>query len=239
MKEEWRDVPNYEGYYQASNLGRVKSLDRTITTKNGVLRFYKGKIIKGDIHNGYKRTTLKKGGVGRVLRFSQVVAMAFLGHKPNGYTLVVDHIDGDTNNNNVGNLRIVTHRANISSCFRTDRESFTSTHVGVRWSKRDSVWYAQIRYKGEQVYLGSFKLEADASIAYKNALSKIKDKSFNLNDYNAVFTSRHKGVSFHKATQKWMSYRRVEGQQVYLGLFHTEREAHEARVNAEIEGLSE
>ena len=45
-KEIWKDVPGYENYYQASNLGRVRSLDRTITNNNGVKKVYKGKVLK-------------------------------------------------------------------------------------------------------------------------------------------------------------------------------------------------
>ena len=42
MKEIWKHIPNYEGYYQASNLGMVRSLDRTVITSNGQKKFYKG-----------------------------------------------------------------------------------------------------------------------------------------------------------------------------------------------------
>lgn len=44
-KEIWKDVPGYEGYYQASNLGKVRSLDRTIIDKNGYSKFYKKKLL--------------------------------------------------------------------------------------------------------------------------------------------------------------------------------------------------
>ena len=53
MNEVWKDIPNYEGYYQVSSLGRVKSLDRIITYSNGKEVYTKGKIIKQskDSHN--------------------------------------------------------------------------------------------------------------------------------------------------------------------------------------------
>ncbi len=96
IKEVWKDIPGYEGYYQASSLGRIRSLDRTVLTTNGQDRFYKGRIIKGNVDkDGYRRTTLKKNNIGRTFKFSQLVAMAFLGHKPNGHTLIVNHINGD------------------------------------------------------------------------------------------------------------------------------------------------
>ena len=89
MKEEiWKDVPDYEGYYQASNLGRVRSLDRTVTTKHGVERFYKGRIIEGNIQKGYRRTTLRGNGICGKIMFSQIIAMTFLGHKPDRKSVV-------------------------------------------------------------------------------------------------------------------------------------------------------
>ncbi|MDM8222537.1 NUMOD4 domain-containing protein [Limosilactobacillus vaginalis] len=46
MNEIWKDIPKYEGYYQVSTMGRVKSLDRTIVYKNGVKHRYRGQILK-------------------------------------------------------------------------------------------------------------------------------------------------------------------------------------------------
>lgn len=50
MKEVWKDIPLFKGYYKISNLGRIKSLNRTIKTINGQYRIYKSKIIKGYPH---------------------------------------------------------------------------------------------------------------------------------------------------------------------------------------------
>ena len=133
MKEIWKDIPNYEGYYQASNLGMVRSLDRTVITSNGQKKFCKGRVMNGSVNKGYNRTVLYIDGVGRYLKFSQIVAMTFLDHNPNGHKLVVDHINGDKSDDRVENLRIVTKRANTSTCFRSNRDSFTSGHAGVYW----------------------------------------------------------------------------------------------------------
>ncbi|HHX59653.1 MAG TPA: hypothetical protein GX707_02770 [Epulopiscium sp.] len=227
--EIWKDIPNYEGYYQASNIGRVRSLDRWITYSNGQERFYKGGIIKGNLNeDGYRRTTLKKNNIGRFLKFSQLVAMAFLGHEPNGHNLVVDHINGDRSDDRVGNLRIVTNRANITTCFRSDEDSFSSEYAGVNWNKNASKWLAQIYHNGVSTFLGFYDTELEASNAYQSALSKIKDGSFNTDDYKPDFASKHKGVSFHKATNKWQAYITINGKNKYIGLFKTEFEAHKA-----------
>lgn len=177
-KEKWRDIPNYEGYYQASNLGGVRSLDRTVVFSDGRERFYKGRIREGYINKGYRRTTLNIDGVGRNFKFSQLVAMAFLGHKPNGMDLVVDHINGDKSDDRVENLRIVTNRANLSACFRSDRGSFSSEYVGVYWNDNASKWRARIQDNGVQIHLGYYNTEIEASNAYQLALIKIKGNSF-------------------------------------------------------------
>lgn len=228
-KEEiWKDVPEYEGYYQASNLGRVRSLDRTVTYSNGRKAFYKGRLVDRGLNNGYKQATLTKDNVGRTYNFSLLVAMAFLDHKPNGHTLVVDHINGDRSDDRVENLRIVTNRANISTCFRTNEDFFSSEYAGVSWNEVCSKWQAGIQYNGNKTYLGTFTDDLEASNAYQSALSKVKDGSFNPSDYKSEFTSKHKGVNFHKASGKWMAQIRINGRQKYLGCFSTELEAHQA-----------
>ena len=231
--EEWRDIPEYEGYYQASNLGRVRSLDRTVLTINGQERFYKGRIKKDTVSNkGYRVCRLSINGLSRLFKFSQLVAMTFLGHETNGHKLVVDHINGDKSDDRVENLRLVTNRANTSTCFRSNEESFSSVYVGVSWSKRDSVWGSSIVYNGVVTWLGNYDTELEASNAYQSALSKIEDDSFNHNDYKPKWTSEYKGVYFHKASNKWQSQIRINGKRKHLGCFKTELEAHNAYQNA-------
>lgn len=226
--EEWRDVPEYEGYYQVSSLGRVRSLDRTITYSNGREQFYKGAAIEGSVFNGYRRTCLKQNNKGRTYRFSQLVAMAFLEHKPNEYKLVVDHINGDKSDDRVENLRIVTHRANLSTCFRSNEGSFSSEYIGVFWNKGNSKWKANIKFNGKPIYLGYFADEIDASICYQSALSKVKNGSFNPDDYKPKWTSKYKGVCLHKRDNKWIAQISRGGKSEYIGAFTTEIEAYKA-----------
>ena len=230
-EEVWKDIPGYEGYYQASNLGRVRSLDRTVTYSNGRESFYKGKIIKGGVNKGYKQTTLSSDGIGRNFKFSQLAAMTFLGHEPNGHELVIDHVNGDKSDDRVENLQIVTHRANSSTCFRSDRDSFSSEYAGVNWEKKLSKWRARIYHDEVHTHLGRYDTELEASNAYQEALSKVKDGSFNPDDYKPKFTSEYRGVTFYKATNKWVAQIRINGKNKYLGLFKTELEAHNAYQN--------
>lgn len=236
IEEIWKDIPDYEGYYQSSNLGRVRSLDRTVTYSNGHDRFYKGRVIKGGVNNsGYKVYRLSINNIDRTFQGSQLVAMAFLGHKPNGYTLVVDHINGNKSDDRVENIRIVTQRANTSSCFRSDKDSFSSEYVGVSWNENACKWKAQISHNGMGVILGCYDTEIEASNAYLLALSKIEDGSFNTDDYKPAFSSIYKGVYFNKRDNKWMARIRINGKLKYIGLFKTELEAHQAYLKAKKE----
>ena len=227
IKEIWRDVPGYKGYYEVSNQGRVRSLDRTIINSLGRKYFYKGRFFEDslDVH-GYKQLCLSRDGKARGFKVSQLVAMTFLKHTPNGHTLVVDHIDGDRTNDNVDNLRIVTHRNNLSSCFRKDRNTLTSDFVGVCQVK--DKWQAQIQLKNKVTYLGSFDNELYAAKAYQKALAKLENGTFNPEDYKPKFLSKYKGISFQKTSQKYICQPYINGRQIYLGIHSTEEEAHQA-----------
>ena len=229
--EVWKNIPGYEGYYQASDLGRVRSLDRTVIYKDGRKRFYKGKLIKGRISKGYKYTNVSINNVGRNLLFSQLVAMAFLGHEPNGHTLVIDHIDGDKSDNRLENLRIVTQRENVSTCFRSNKESFTSNYAGVSWDVNTSKWKANIHNEGVNVRLGSFDDEINASSAYEDALDDIAYGVFNPETYKR----KCKGIDFNKTSGKWRARIRINKKRKHIGYFQTEKEAYDAYQKAQKE----
>ena len=115
--EEWKPIIiekngilyDYTGLYEVSNLGRVRSLDRT--SSDG--RVLKGKILKLRlINNGYLRVGLNKDGRGQIFfRVHRLVATAFV---PNPDNLpVVNHKDEDKSNNCVSNLEWCTQKHNI------------------------------------------------------------------------------------------------------------------------------
>ena len=110
-REEWRDIPGYEGIYQVSNRGRVKSLERT--SWNGFLHCkIGGRILKNSLmRNGYYRVTLSKDSGQQQFYIHRLVAEAFI---PNPKSLnVIDHIDANKLNNDVSNLRWVTQEENM------------------------------------------------------------------------------------------------------------------------------
>ena len=169
MKEQWKDIPNYEGVYQISDLGNIKSLDR-VNSKGYNL---KGKPKKQSTNrSGYKSVGLCKEGRTSTKWVHQLVAIAFLGHEPNGHSLVVDHEDNDKLNNRLDNLQIFTNRENTSK----DRRGGSSKYVGVCWDKRNKKWKAYISINKKLKHLGYFTEEIEAHNAYQSALTELKSK---------------------------------------------------------------
>lgn len=116
MEEEWKDIKNYEGYYQVSNKGRVKSLHHYAS--NGYKDIlYKGKVLKpGNNGRGYLFVNLCKNNKTKQFYIHKLVAEAFIQNKENKAT--VNHIDGIKSNNNVENLEWNTYSENNTHMHR-------------------------------------------------------------------------------------------------------------------------
>ncbi len=114
MKNEiWKDIKNFERWYQVSNLGRVRSLDRTVVfNRRKGSRDYKGKILKQKYHDGYPMVNLNQNKKLSVIPVHRLVAETFL-ENPNNYRCV-NHMDGIRSNNKVENLEWCTHKQNHS-----------------------------------------------------------------------------------------------------------------------------
>ncbi len=120
MAEIWKDVVGYEGLYQVSNEGNVKSVDRIIKQKSryGTFfeRFYKGKKLKQFTDkDGYKQVNLYKQDGGKLQRINRLVAFAFIPNPDN--KPMVDHIKPVSagGGDNVSNLRWATGKENANN----------------------------------------------------------------------------------------------------------------------------
>jgi hypothetical protein len=160
-KEIWKEIPGYEGLYEVSNLGRVKSL-----------HLGKEKILKPRIVRGYHCFNFSKNGTKKGLYAHKLVAMVFLGHKPNGYKLVIDHINSDKQDNRLENLRIVTQRENTSK----ERTLKKGLPCGVYLQKITKLYRAAISLQGKRINLGYFKDPLEASEKYQQALKKYEEE---------------------------------------------------------------
>ena len=110
MNEQWKDVPGYEGLYQVSDLGRVRSVTHKTTDILGRTRTYKSKIMSGSSVNGYRHLVLHKGQKDTGFLVHRLVMLAFVGECPEGQQ--VAHGDRDKTNNKLENLRYATQKEN-------------------------------------------------------------------------------------------------------------------------------
>lgn len=114
LNEEFRDIEGYEGLYQVSNYGRVKSLKRTCFQENGYginIHNYKARILKYAKHKqGYLIVNLSKNSKAHTKQVHRLVAQAFISNAK--CLLEVNHIDGNKQNNCVDNLEWCTRIQN-------------------------------------------------------------------------------------------------------------------------------
>lgn len=111
--EEWRNIPGYEGYYEVSNKGNVRSVDRTVVKSNGAVSLVHGKptaIARSG--SPYLSVTLYKDNKQSTKTVHKLVAQAFI-INPEGLP-EVDHIDNNPKNNCVENLRWVSAKENTA-----------------------------------------------------------------------------------------------------------------------------
>lgn len=116
MEVIWKDIEGYEGYYQVSNDGQVKSLDRYITRSDGTVYFKKGKLMVQTLNTDeYPTVHLSRDGKGERISVHILVAKAFVPGYIKG--LEVDHLDTNRENNVYTNLEWVTHEENNRRTF--------------------------------------------------------------------------------------------------------------------------
>lgn len=118
--EIWKDIPGYEGIYQASNFGRIRTVEgKTTFTKRHGVRKWKSRILKGRGNNPITgaRVSLWKDGKVKDALVARLVAKTFLGEPPEGFT--VNHIDGNRFNNKIENLEWLSLGDNIRHGFET------------------------------------------------------------------------------------------------------------------------
>ena len=168
MKEIWKDIPNYEGYYQVSNLGRVrkyntKKLRSLFDEKEELFKIHKQRVNR----HGYYIITLRKLKEIKTFKVHKLVAMAFLNHTPCGMEKVVNHINFNRLDNRLENLEIVSNRENSNQ----KHIKSTSIYTGVHWDSRKNKWSSVIHINNKNIFLGLFTDEIEAAKIYEKALN--------------------------------------------------------------------
>ena len=119
MIEEWKDIPNYEGYYQVSNFGRIKSLYRYRIGNGGSKTIVKESILKTKIDKyGYLCCSLSKYGVLKSFKVHRLVSISFLVNSDPCTNTQINHIDGNKQNNTLENLEWCDAKHNQNEALR-------------------------------------------------------------------------------------------------------------------------
>jgi hypothetical protein len=172
--EEWKDVIGFEGLYQVSNTGEVKSLGRISSNKgsySGCIKVKEIYLKQSITRLGYHVLTLFKDGRRHFKIVHRIVAEAFI-ENPKGY-LEVNHKDLDKSNNTVLNLEWCDRIYNMNHMFENKIKS--SKYKGVSYSKERDKWCAYINILGKKVAIGRYNTEEEAKQNREEFIIKLKN----------------------------------------------------------------
>lgn len=154
-EEIWKDIPEYEGLYQISNLGRVKSFPGKCRKSNSEPIILSNRIGRS---NPYYQVILYKGKSGKSFRVHRLVAQAFIPNPDN--KPCIDHIDTNTKNNRIENLRWATHKENANN-------PITRKNISVSNSGENNYFYGKklsIEHREKMSLAKTGKLNGNRSI---------------------------------------------------------------------------
>ncbi len=214
--EVWKEIPNYEGVYSVSNLGRIKSLERDVNYLDRFTRKKYAMILStNQDNNGYVLCRLMNRNIGKTFRVHRVVALAFIGES----NLFIDHINEIKWDNRLVNIEYVNYREN---CHRYQKNRPKKEPIGV--SKVDLKYRSAIFYN-RKYNLGTFETIEDAKNAYDKALGDLD----NLHLYESTVKKERpdlpRGITYRNDTKRYSIRKRIDGKYKSLGCFKTKNEA--------------
>lgn len=171
MTEIWKPVVGWEGWYEVSNLGRVRSVDRVVVRGNKEYHVSEKILKQTDRGNNYLTVRLTRGGKGSNQYVHRLVGLSFI--NPN-WQHDFDHKDNNTQNNKLDNLRQATRQQNL---FNQKSEL-----KGVSLDKRRGKWKSYITVNYKQKWLGYFETQHEAALAYNSAATEYFGEFANLNE---------------------------------------------------------
>jgi hypothetical protein len=168
----WADIAGFEGVYQISDQGELRSLDREIQNKgSGGKYLMNGQTLKPRKDaDGYLVTDLWKAGKKTTVKLHRLAAQAFLPTPEAGH--VVDHINGKRDDNRLENLRWVSQSQNL---YNRRLSAGASGVIGVRFRDgKKNPWQAYITVDGRFKSLGHFPTKQQAANARQEAMKGIR-----------------------------------------------------------------
>ena len=164
MQEIWKDIDGYVGFYQVSNLGRIKRIEHT--DKMG--HTYKERIVKcSNQGNGYLYVHLSKNGIPKWYLVHRLVATAFL-HKKDGLD-IVNHLDNNPLNNRVDNLEWTDYKGNMQHATKQGRMHYNPNNLKKAQESRKR---AVIGKKDNKEYYFNSITEARKKLKIANHISE-------------------------------------------------------------------
>lgn len=127
MPEMWKPVVGYEGLYEVSDLGNVRSVDRTVWHSRGFEMTLKGKPLAQNPRGGYLRACLTKDGKHKTISVHKLVLEAFVGKRPDGQDIC--HNNGNRTDNRLTNLRYDTKSGNAKDMVKHGTHNFGRREV--------------------------------------------------------------------------------------------------------------
>ena len=127
--EKWKSIKGFEEFYEVSNFGNIRSVDRIITRSDGIKQPKKGQIMNlRENEDGYLVVHLSKDGFNKYYFVHRLVAESFIENKQN--LEEVNHIDFNRKNNNAKNLEWVSHKNNVLYSIKAKRHYCTKDLTG-------------------------------------------------------------------------------------------------------------
>ena len=163
--EQFKPIKNYEGLYEVSSYGEVKSIARVVSSFKWGEQKVSEKILAQHIREGYPAVALNKKGFRKTHTIHHLVWDQFGNGERNGHKSQVDHIDENKLNNNIENLQLLTASENTAKYKMTQPK--TSKYTGVCFDKYHKKWVAQKTVNKKQIKIGRYNTEEKAYTAYQ------------------------------------------------------------------------
>ena len=178
MNETWKAISDYEGYYEVSNLGQIRSVNRVVITRNNKKYHYKSKLLKQQPHNSkYLKVELVKESKQKTYLVHRLVANTFI---PNPQSKPqVNHKDGNKQNNIHTNLEWSTSKENNKHAWETGLTTPSKPMKGVfGYDNPTSRPVLQFKLNGEFIteYGGLSEAERKTGIKHQHIYRVCRNK---------------------------------------------------------------